>query len=209
MKNSIYAGMILALAALPSNAEEIKIPFQGLTINANLNLAEGKSIENGIVLLVHGSFAHKDMEIMTLLQDGLLERGFSSLNINLSYSTDDRHGMFGCENVQDRLDSEGVKEIGVWTDWLRAKGATRIVLFGHSRGGNHAARYVADTKDTTIIAAVMAAPGTGSVNSAENYKARHKTELKPILEKAVSLVDAGKGETLMKGSVFCFVPIPL
>jgi predicted alpha/beta-hydrolase family hydrolase len=204
MKNSIYAGMILALAALPSNAEEIKLPFRGLTINANLNLAEGKSIENGIVLLVHGSFAHKDMEGIALLQDGLLERGFSSLNINLSYSTDDRHGMFGCENVQDRLDSEGVKEIGVWTDWLRAQGATRIILFGHSRGGNHAARYIADTKDTTIVAAVMAAPGTGSVNSAENYKARHKTELKPILEKAVSLVDAGKGETLMKGVGFLF-----
>lgn len=205
MKNLICACLMLAFSTLPSNAEEVKIPFQGLTINANLNLADGKSIEDGIVLLVHGTFAHKDMEIMTVLQDGLLERGFSSLNINLSYSTDDRHGMFGCENVQNRLDADGVEEIGIWADWLRAQGATQIIVFGHSRGGNHVVRYVAETKDPTIIAAVLAAPpAAGSSNSAENYKARHDTELEPILARAVALVDADKGDTPLVGVGFSF-----
>jgi len=205
MKKFIYACVMLAFSALPSNAKEVKIPFQDLIINANLNMADGKSIEDGIVLLVHGNFGHKDMEIMTALQDGLLERGFSSLNINLSYSTDDRHGMFGCENVQNRLDADGVEEIGIWTDWLRAQGANRIIFLGHSRGGNHISRYVAETKDPSIIAAVLVAPPTAdSSNSTENYKVRYDTELVPILERAVALIDAGKGDTPIEGIGFSF-----
>ena len=199
---------LLALAAGSQNptwAEEVKTQFNGLTLNANLSLADGKSIEDGIVLLLHGSFAHKDMEIMSALQDGLLERGYSSLNINLSYATDDRHGMFGCENVQDRPDSAAIEEIGHWIGWLNDLGVDRVAGFGHSLGGNQIARFMADSGDDFLTAAVLAAPpALVSINSADNYQERHGVPLAPLLETASALVEAGKGKTVLEGVGFQF-----
>jgi len=203
----ILVSWLAALASVqnPVRAEEVRTQFHGLTVNANLNLADGKSIEDGIVLLLHGSFAHKDMEIMTALQNGLLERGYSSLNINLSYATEDRHGMFGCENVQDRLDSGAIEEIDHWISWLKEQGVTRVVGFGHSRGGNQIARYMANTRDSILAAAVLAAPPAQvSMNSADNYQERHGTPLAPLLATASALVDEGKGQTALEGVGFQF-----
>ena len=47
-----------------SEAKEVKIKHGDLTLNANLNLAPGKSLADGIVLMLHGTLAHKDMELI-------------------------------------------------------------------------------------------------------------------------------------------------
>jgi len=47
----------------------VKVPYGSLTLNANLNIADGKTLSNGVVLMLHGTLAHKDMEIMRALQD--------------------------------------------------------------------------------------------------------------------------------------------
>ncbi|MEK9725450.1 MAG: hypothetical protein VW405_18500, partial [Rhodospirillaceae bacterium] len=41
-------------AGAASAAEEVRITSGGLTLNARLELAEGKTLADGVVLMVHG-----------------------------------------------------------------------------------------------------------------------------------------------------------
>ena len=181
----------------PAEAEEVRIKNGDLTLNANLNLAPGKSLADGVVMMLHGTLAHKDMEIMRGLQDTLIERNISNLAFNLSLAQDNRHGFIDCSRQHRHKDSNAVKEIELWVDWLKAGGADDITILGHSRGGNQVARYVADKPDTAIKLAVLISPGVAS--AASSYKKSHKKALAPLLKKARTLVKANNGGELMKG----------
>ena len=89
----IAASLLVAAAVLmpgrPAPAEEVKINHGGLTLNADLELAGGKTLADGVVLMTHGLLAHKGMEIMTALKGLLAERGLNTLAINLSLNLDD------------------------------------------------------------------------------------------------------------------------
>ena len=99
------AAFLICATALASTAEEVKMSHDRLTLNANLNIAEGRTLADGVVLMVHGTLAHKDMEIMAMLQELLIERDISNLAINLSYAQDDRHGMNDCAGPLRHLGS--------------------------------------------------------------------------------------------------------
>ena len=85
----ILAAAILA-GAIPALGGEIRIQHQGLTVNGNLELAAGQDLSDGVILMLHGTLGHKDMEIMATLQERFLEIGRNSLAINLSLDVDDR-----------------------------------------------------------------------------------------------------------------------
>ncbi|MDA1088939.1 MAG: alpha/beta hydrolase [Proteobacteria bacterium] len=207
MVRMIALAFLLVALVLPAQAEEVKIKHNGLTLNANLNLAPGKSLADGVVLMLHGTLAHKDMEIMKALQDSLIQRGFSNLAFNLSLAQNDRHGMIDCAGPHRHMDSNAVKEIGLWVDWLKAKGAGAITILGHSRGGNQVARYVAGNPDAAVKRAVLVAPGTTAPEKqGRGYQNSYKKDLAPLLEKARALVKAGKGDTLMQGVDFVYCP---
>ena len=200
--------LLIAVLSLPANAGEVKIKHGGLTLNANLNVALGKTLADGVVLMLHGNLAHKDMEIIRALQDLLLERKISNLAINLSLAQDDRRGMNDCAGPHRHKDSNAVKEIALWVDWLKAKGAGSVTMLGHSRGGNQIARYVAgspDAPDSIVIRAVLVAPATWRPGKeAKGYSNRYQKDLAPLLEKARALVKAGKGSELMEGVDFIY-----
>ncbi len=205
------ASLLVAAAVLmpgrPAPAEEVKIKHGGLTLNANLNVASGKKLSDGVVLMVHGTLAHKDMEIIVALQDMLKERVLSSLAVTLSLGIDDRHGMYDCPTPHNHRDGDAMKEIRSWVDWLKIKGASAITLLGHSRGGNQAARYAAGTPDPAVQRAVLVAPATYTPGKpAEGYQRRYKKDLGPILERAQDLAQEGKGETLLEGVDFLYCP---
>ncbi|MBC8339880.1 MAG: alpha/beta fold hydrolase [Rhodospirillales bacterium] len=200
---------VLALPALPfsAQAKEVKVPYNGLTVNANLNIADGKKLSDGVVLMLHGTLAHKDMEIMRALQDLLLERGFNNLAFNLSLAQSDRHGMNDCAGPHEHKDSNAVKEIAFWINWLKGQGAGPITVLGHSRGGNQVARYVAASPDTSIKRAVLVAPGTWEPGKdARGYKKNYKKDLGPLLAQAELLTKGGKGDTLMEDVDFVYCP---
>ena len=67
-----------------ARAEEIQSEFRGLTLNASLELAEGKDFPDGMVLITHALLQHHRMELVRNLQDLLLENGFSSLAVTFS-----------------------------------------------------------------------------------------------------------------------------
>ncbi len=98
-----------AVEAAP--AEEVTIEHQGITLNARLARTEGWP-RGPVVLMVHGTFAHNQMEIMATIQELLTDAELSSLAINLSLSVDDRHGTFACETPHAHRDSDALDEIG-------------------------------------------------------------------------------------------------
>ncbi len=206
-RNLVVFTVITMCSVLPLSAEEVSISHEKLTLNANLNLAKNKSFKDGIMLLLHGTLAHKDMEIMTSLQKILLERNISNLAINLSLAQNNRHGMYDCATPHNHLDSNAETEIALWVNWLKKQGADRITLLGHSRGGNQIARYVANTPSTAITGTVLVSPPTKMPEDlAKSYLKSYQKSLAPYLEKAKALVASGAGDSLMKHIDFIYCP---
>lgn len=152
----------LALLQVPTVAQSQKVAIAhgGLTLLGKLSLAEGKTFSDGIVLLVHGTLAHMDMEIIRESQRILKERDKSSLAINLSLGVDRRTGPYDCATPHTHRHRDAVPEIARWVGWLKEKGTTRIVLAGHSRGGNQVAQYAAGQRTPQIQALILIAPPT-------------------------------------------------
>lgn len=167
--------------------EAVRIEHQGLRLNGNL---EGEIGAGPVVLLVHGTLAHHDMELIRTLQDLLAERDLPSLGVTLGLGIDDRTGMYDCSMPHRHRHGDALAEIGAWTGWLGEQGADGVVLLGHSRGGNQVARFVGGDGGDGIGAAVLLAPQTwDEAEAAAAYEARG-AELQPLLERAAD------GETL-------------
>jgi pimeloyl-ACP methyl ester carboxylesterase len=156
----ILAAAILA-GAMPALGGEIRIEHQGLTVNGNLELAAGQDLSDGVILMLHGTLGHKDMEIMATLQERFLEIGRNSLAINLSLDVDDRHGFYPCERPHTHQNEDALDELDTWLAWLVEQGSRDIVLLGHSRGGNQIARYVV-AREPAVTAMILLAPATAS-----------------------------------------------
>ena len=200
-------GFTLAMAVHASAPaqEEVTIEHQGITLNARLARTEGWS-RGPVILMIHGTFAHNQMEIMATIQELLTEAELSSLAINLSLSVDDRHGTFACETPHAHRNSDAPDEIGLWLDWLAARGAERVVLLGHSRSGNQIARFVAERDTPQITALVLIAPSTwDAAKEANDYQESFGVPLPMRLEEARELVAAGKPGAWLEqtGFIYC------
>jgi pimeloyl-ACP methyl ester carboxylesterase len=188
----------LAIAAGGAHATEITLPYQGLSLNANLELAAGKHPADGVILITHGGLAHRSMELITNLQTLFKARGYNTLAINLSLGLNNRHGMYDCKITQRHLNDDAADEIAAWVAWLHKQGAQRVVLLGHSRGGAQTALYAAERDNDLVKAVVLMSPATADNTSAAIYLKRYRKPLAPLLEKARKLVEAGKGGTVLK-----------
>ncbi len=189
----------------PVQAEEVKIKPGARTLNANLEKAEDWPA-GPVVLMTHGTLAHNEMEIMATLQALFKEQGVSSLAINLSLGIEDRHGMYDCRVPHRHRHEDALTEIGHWVRWLEGQGVKRIVLLGHSRGGNQAAWYAAEHDDPAVSRLVLVAPMTWSPeDAARGYEKRYGTPLAPILKEAQARVAAGEPDALLgpMGFLYC------
>lgn len=191
--------LILAVSNAVSlaQADEVTLPYKGLTLNADLTLAPNKTAADGVILLTHGSLAHRDMETIATLRKLLNERGYNTLAINLSLGLDNRHGMYECKTTHRHQNDDAVNEIGVWVDWLKGRGAKAVTLLGHSRGGAQTALYAVERDSPLLKAVVLLAPATEDNNSAAAYQRRFKTALAPTLNKARKLIEQGKGDAVL------------
>lgn len=203
----VFTTFLAIHSAAAVAAEEIKLEHAGLTLNANLEAAQGDWQSGTVVLLTHGTLAHNGLEIITTLQGLLAEQGLSSLAPNLSLGLDDRHGMYDCAVPHTHRHTDALDEIGVWLDWLKAQGVQRVVLAGHSRGGAQTAWFAAERLDPVVKGVVLIAPATWSESYAANdYKKRFDTDLAPVLEHAEKLVAAGKGSEWLEDTGFVYCP---
>ena len=219
--NSLRPAMLLlALGGLfvppapAARAETVQIaiadPASGknLRANGNLQLADDKTIRDGIVLITHGTLAHNRMEVIRTMQDLLAERGFSTLAITLTLGIDDRKGMYDCAMPHRHQHQDAIYEIGAWIDWLKKQGAGPIALMGHSRGGNQTAWYASmHDSDPAITRIILLAPQIWSARKqARGYEKRYKTPLAPILKRAQRLIQEGKGNTMLEDTGFIYCP---
>ncbi len=196
--------LLLALtSALP--AQEVTLQHGELKLNANLALAEDKTIRDGMLLLVHGTLAHNRMEIIATLQELLQEAGINSLAINLSLGVDDRHGMYDCKTPHTHRHEDAVDEIGAWLRWLAGQGAADVVLAGHSRGGNQAAWYAAEHPGARLKALVLIAPAARAPGAEpKRYQKRFGKPLAPVLREAKSRIAAHEGAATLQPVDFLY-----
>jgi pimeloyl-ACP methyl ester carboxylesterase len=190
--------IVLAVAAVAVKAQDVALAHKGLALNASLDLAAGKQPTDGVILITHGGLAHRDMEIITALRSQLLQKGYSTLAINLSLGLDRRHGMYDCQVTHRHRNADAVEEIGAWVDWLKKRGTTRVTLLGHSRGGAQTALYAAERDNGSVESVVLMAPAIRENADAAEYQRRVQKPLAPILAQAQKLVKAGKGDTVLE-----------
>jgi len=178
---------------------------QGQTLVANLELAEGKQLQDGVVLMTHGTLAHGQMEIMSTLQNLLKDNGVNSLSITLSLGLNNRHGMYDCKVPHSHKHQDAMHEIDGWVEWLGHKKSGPITLLGHSRGGNQTAWYASENNSAAFDKVVLIAPATWNEEKASSaYQKRYKKQLDTIQAKAQALVKLGKGRQLMEHTDFIY-----
>lgn len=206
MPASIAAlSLAFALATAGVPADEVKLAHGGLTLNANLETVAAGWQKGPVVLMTHGTLAHGGMEIMQALQAALKDRGISSLSITLSLGLDDRRGMYECATPHRHRHTDAVDEIGAWLGWLRGQGAEKVVLLGHSRGGNQTARYAAANPDAPAAKVILLAPSTYVADqAAQEYEKRYGRPLAEVLDRARQLAAAGQGSTLLEPVDFLY-----
>ncbi len=134
-------------------------------------VADGKSIGDGVVLILHGTLGHKDMEIIETLQSVFQEGGYSSLAITLSLGVSDRRGFYPCESRHAHQYGDAVGELTSWVEWLDSQRVETIALMAHSRGANQATKYVLSS-DASVSSLVLLAPSANDV--ALDNVMRHK-----------------------------------
>ena len=195
---------ISLLPAYALEAKEVYIKHDGLILNAELEVSDGKAIADGVILLTHGGLAHRDMESLRYLRSLLIGEGHNLLSINLSLGIDNRHGMYDCNNPHLHRNNDALDEIGLWIDWLSKKGVRDLILMGHSRGGAQTALFAAERDSVLIKKVVLLAPATRD-NGFNGYENRYKKPLKPMLTKVQEMIDDGLGDEFIDSTniMFC------
>ena len=205
MLRNIFLILSITLTA-QAYAEEVTLKHSGMTLNANLEKS-GNWPAGPVVLITHGTLSHNASEIISALQELLDENGVSSLAINLSLGIDNRHGSYDCGTPHTHRHEDALVEIGQWLNWLKTQGAGKVVLLGHSRGGNQTAWFAAEHDDPVISRVVLIAPQTWRPGyAAKDHEKRYGKPLAPLLAKAQALVKAKQGQTMMKPVDFIYCP---
>ncbi|MFN3786437.1 MAG: alpha/beta hydrolase [Thiothrix sp.] len=190
---------VLFSAFVTVQAAEVTVNQRDITLRAEFTLADGKTIQDGVIVLLHGTLAHNKMEIMQALLEQFKAKGYNTLSVNLSYGLDKRPSdMLDCSIAHKHSHADAVAEVDTWLNWLKAQGASKVVLLGHSLGGNQVALYAAE-KDSDLLEKVVAiAPATYDADKvAKEFAENNDKPLADVLAEAQKLVDAGKGDTLI------------
>lgn len=197
--------MLAMMMSYSAYAEEVITTHNGMTLRADLELADGKALKDGVIIMLHGTIAHNRMEIMQAFSDLLNERGYSTLRPILALGIDARPStMLDCAIDHKHKHEDAMDELAAWSDWLTSQGAGKIAALGHSRGGNQMLRMAKD--DDSIEQIVLIAPMTWNKDKEfKTYKERYKQPLEPIFNQAQSMVKKGEGDELMElpGFIYC------
>lgn len=184
--------------------QELELSAGGHTVLATLRTPASMQAETPLVVMTHGTLAHKDMEIIQALAKALEQRGIASLAHTLSLGRDRRKGMYDCATRHDYVADDAVAEIDAWIG--QAQGISRrVYVFGHSRGANQVARYLASEASAPVTAAVLLAPLTAGASLRTSYVSTYGKPLEPLLGQATKDVAAGRGGEWMDvpGFIYC------
>lgn len=193
---------VLGLISGHLQAEPVSLEHDGLIL---LGHYEPPPEGAPVVLMLHGTLAHDEMEIMSTLRDVFVEEGWGALTVSLSLGESERRGMYPCESLHRHRATDATTELALWRDWLGRRGVDRVVLLGHSRGALQMARYAVAGEDPATEALVLVAPPAASADGrAARYQARFGADLDARLAEAEALVATGRGDQPMPGVGFLY-----
>jgi dipeptidyl aminopeptidase/acylaminoacyl peptidase len=154
---SVLFTLFLMAFNVPAYAELVQIKSQDLTLNGVLTLAKGKSLANEtLIVMVHGTLGHAQMDTLSTLQATLNDHDYNVLSINLSLGQNDRaFQLYPCEQTHTHRHTDALDEIKAWLQWANAQQVAKIILLGHSRGGNQAAWFVSQNEVHLMLAALV------------------------------------------------------
>ncbi|MDH5749343.1 MAG: alpha/beta hydrolase, partial [Rhodospirillales bacterium] len=206
----MIVGVLLAsLTGTPARAEAVTETFRGLKLNAELKLAPGKSLSDGVILMIPSPLGHHRMEVIVSVQDVLAENGINSFAPSLSLSHDNRRWYIDC-NKQIRHTAEDIfDEIDYWVAWLRQKGAGHITLLGHSLSANYVTVYTTRRAPAAVKGLILLAPATLAYGQqgVQRYEKRFKVPLRDVLARADRYIADGKGaEPMAEKTDYYFCP---
>ena len=202
--------LVLAFSFVGSaRAEPLVEQFRGLQLNAELRLAPGRSLEDGIVLMLPSPLGHHRMELIVNVQDVLAEKGVSTLAPSLSLDYDNRRWYIDCDS-EIRFTADGIfDEIEFWIAWLKRAGVRHVTLFAHSLSANYATLYLARRAATGVDGLVLFAPATLAYGEqgVKRYESRFKVSLRDVLTRADRYIAEGRGaEAMAEPTDFYFCP---
>lgn len=167
--NRLVCGLLLLCVVAGGSAvadeREVTLKHQGLTLLGTVSTPAKARDDKAWIVLVHGTLAHKDMNIIKQLTAALGDKGFNTLAVSLSLGVDNRKGMYNCEVPHRHRFGDAGGEIAAWLAYLRGEGAGNIWLLGHSRGGAQVAYALANDK-IDVRGAILMAPATDAVAAA-------------------------------------------
>ncbi len=147
------------------------------------------------------------MEIVRDLQANLKQRGINTLAITLSLGLNRRKGMFDCALEHDHRHGDAVEELSSWADWLKGRGAVKVDLIGHSRGGAQAALFAAEEPGRLTGRLALVAPliEPAPAEAEARYAAQFGARLAPHIEAARHKEDSGEADALIDvpGFLYC------
>jgi len=119
------------------------------------------------VLLLHGFLQTREFPTVATLARSLHDAGYTVLSPTLSLNIPDRKQSLACEAVHKHSMDDDVAEISRWITWLKSRGHTNIVLFGHSFGNIQLLAYLSSKPDAAVkghIGASLIETRIGSVD---------------------------------------------
>ena len=203
--HSAFGALLVALALFWSSgvaAEAVQTDYLGKTLNAQLKWAPDSN-SRAVVMLVHDTADYLGSPLIRSLQDALAEAGINSLAITLSRGMDNRQGPLRCSNLTESSHEQGIEEVGAWFDWLQRRDIGPVSFFGHGRGGNQVAWFLAESEHPHFDRQVLLAPMTWDRDRiADEYARRHGTSLHDVYREAQEIVQSQGGSARLRGVGF-------
>lgn len=140
LTSQLALAAVLVWALLPAHAEKVRANLpSGLGVSADYRAGD---TSRPALMVLHGFLQTNEFQATRNIIEGLAGLGYAVLSPNLSLGVADRRKSLPCQALHKHTVSGDVAEIDFWVDWLVRHGQKRIILVGHSWGGQHALAYM-------------------------------------------------------------------
>lgn len=178
-----FIALLLAFAAFAAFAQDYPrekrwadqvVPDLVVGDAVSLRLPEGReflgihtAVPNArvAVLLVHGTGVHPDHGVIGILRTALADLGHSTLSIQMPVQASDAR----VDDYYPQVFPEAARRIAAGAQWLKDRGATRILLLSHSMGSWMSNVYYEKTASSPFAAWVCMGL-TGGFGDMSNVK---------------------------------------
>jgi alpha/beta superfamily hydrolase len=192
---AVIALLAIADGGAAEPGRQVQIAHEGRQLNGWIAGPDESAVT---ILMLHGTLAHANMEIMATLADVFAEYGIETLRVTLSLGVDDRRGMFDCAATHRHAHADALGELEAWMSWLQENGRQSILLLGHSRATNQVSRYVAIAGESQPLGLVLVAPGIWSHDAvAARFARQGEDALEPLLDRAEAMIESGRSEDVI------------